>query len=61
MTPTEAGRGPTETMEPECAVCGHEVQENRATITVEWREERPDTYVFHERCARSVADGWRSP
>lgn len=51
----------SETMDPECAICGLDVQENRATVTVEWREERPGEYVLHERCARSVVGGWSEP
>lgn len=48
-------------MNPTCAVCGWEVEENRAEVTVEWREEAPDYYALHSSCARSVLDGWKNP
>jgi len=46
---------------PDCAICGHGVEEYRATVTVEWREEHPDEYTLHEQCARAVFNGWRHP
>lgn len=48
-------------MDPECAICGLDVQESRAEITVEKRESAPETYILHERCARAVTGGWQKP
>lgn len=48
-------------MIPDCAICGHGVEEDRAEITVEFREGPPEKYVMHETCARSVTGSWWEP
>lgn len=45
---------------PNCAVCGHDVEENRTTVRAEWTTEpRDEQYILHERCANTVLGGWR--
>ena len=47
---------------PECAICGHTVQENRVEITADWAAEpRREDWVLHKRCANAATGGWYVP
>lgn len=48
--------------DPDCAICGMTVQENRVEVSAEWTTEpRHENHLLHERCANAVLGGWYTP
>lgn len=60
--PVGPGEDCTPMRDPDCAICGMTVQENRVEVSAEWTTEpRHENHLLHERCANAVLGGWYTP